>query len=67
MLGWTVLLFTLYLSAALLSPTRPGEGERRGAMCGFGLLVPAAVGQGFPLSALAVVTVYFAFYLRKTL
>ncbi len=67
MLGWTILLFALYLSAALLSPTRPGEGERRSAMVGFGLLVPAAVGHGFPLSALAVVTVYFAFYLRKTL
>ena len=67
MLGWTVLLFALYLSAALLSPTRPGEGERRGAMVGFGLLVPAAVGQGFPLSALVLLTLYFALYIRKTL
>ncbi len=67
MLGWVVLLFTLYLSAALLSPTRPGEGEWRGAMCGFGLLVPTMIGQGLPLPALALVTLYFAFYLRKTL
>ncbi len=66
MLGWTVLLFTLYLSAALLSPTRPREGERRGAMCGFGLLVPTIIGEGLPLPALAFVTLYFAFYLRKT-
>ena len=66
MLCWTV-LSTLYLSAALLSPTRPGEGERRGAMVGFGLLVPAAAGQGLPLSALALVTLYFALYLRKAL
>ena len=66
MLGWTVLLFTFYLSAALLSPSRPGEGERRGAMCGFGLLVPTMIGQGFPLATSALVTLYFAFYLRKT-
>ena len=66
MLGWTVLLFALYLSAALVSPTRPGEGERRGAMVGFGLLVPAAAGQGLPPPALALVTLYFALYLRKT-
>ena len=65
MLGWTVLLFTLYLSAALLSPNRPGEDERRGAMCGFGLLVPAMVGQGLPFSALALMSLYFALYLRR--
>lgn len=63
MLGWVVLLFTLYSSAALLSPTRPGEGERRGAMCGFGLLAPAMVGQALPFAVLVVVTLYFVLYL----
>lgn len=66
MLGWAVLLFTLYLSAALLRRQRPGDGERRGAMCGFGLLVPTMIGQGFPLATSALVTLYFALYLRKT-
>ena len=64
MLAVFTLLFTLYLSAALLRKRRPKEAERRATMCGFCLLAPAVIGQ-LPVVTLPVLCVYFAAYLHR--
>ncbi len=63
MLAVLTLLFTLYLSAALLRKRRPREAERRATMCGFCLLAPAMIGQ-LPVFTLPVLCIYFAAYLH---
>jgi hypothetical protein len=65
MLAPLTLLFALYLGAALLGSKRPGDGERRAAMCSFGVLAPALISQGLPFGVIALLAVYFAAYLRR--
>ena len=65
MLASLTLLFALYLGTALLGRKRPGDGERRVAMCSFGMLAPALIGQDLPLGVTALLAVYFTAYLHR--
>lgn len=65
MLGFVVMLFVLYLTAALLDRRRPNDAARYVTMVGFVFLVPAMVAQHLPLTLLPLLSLFFAAYLHK--
>ena len=65
MVGLFVILFVLYVAAALLHKKRPRDAERHVTMFSFLLLVPAILTQHLPPMILPLLSLFFAAYLHK--
>ena len=65
MAGLSVLLFALYLAAALLARTPPGDGERHVTMLAFAVLIPAILTQRLPLTLVPLLSLFLAAYLHR--
>lgn len=65
MVGLFVILFVLYVAAALLYKKRPRDAERHVMMFSFLSLVPAILMQHLPPMILPILSLFFAAYLHK--
>lgn len=65
MAGLSVLLFALYLAAALLAKTPPKNGERHATMLAFLVLIPTVLTQRLPLTLVPLLSLFLAAYLRR--
>ena len=65
MVGFSVILFVLYLASALLGKKRPKDAERHVTMFGFLLLIPTILTQHMPPMILPILSVFFTAYLHK--
>ena len=65
MAGLSVLLFALYLAAALLAKTPPKDAQRYATMLAFAVLIPAVLTQRLPLTLVPLLSLFLAAYLRR--
>lgn len=58
MVGLFVLVFALYLAAALLAKKPPGEGERHASMVALLVLIPTLLSQRLPPTILPLLSLF---------
>lgn len=65
MLGLSVMLLALYLSAGLMARKKPGKLERHLGMVGFACLTPSMIIGRFPVLILTILLLMFVGFLHK--